>query len=169
MKQKEIEILLWIQNRLRFDKMNQFWYGITKIGSIPWIWLVISSMLVMISQTRLTGLKALSALGIEIIIVHVLLKQITNRNRPFEEDTRIKPIGKIPQDRSFPSGHACLAFTCTLIYLYELSLWFSIPMLILASLISFSRIYLGVHYPSDVLCGIATAIIIDYFVLMMFN
>lgn len=75
----------------------------------------------------------------------------------------------IPKDKSFPSGHTCVAFVCAFMYLWYLPVGLSIPLLALASLIGFSRMYLGVHFVSDVFWGIVLALVIDIFSLFLYT
>lgn len=165
---KDIEILLTIQSG-RSKYKDQIWLFMTRLGTIPWFWMFISAMLCLKSETRIGGYQAFCAGGIEMILVHAVFKRLTKRKRPFDLEPKIRPIGKIPLDLSFPSGHACLAFTCTLLYFLYLPLYYSIPLFIIAAMISYSRMYLGVHYPSDILCGFILAILIDIVTILLFR
>lgn len=165
--EKEIDILLWIQNHIRKEVYNKYWYGLTVIGNY-WIWHVINGILLVNQSTRYIGYIIWSAVGLEVLVVHLLLKRETNQLRPFEVSDKIIPIGKLPKDRSFPSGHTCVAFVCAILYLFYMPLWFSLPLFIVACLIAFSRLYLGVHYPRDVFWGVIIAVVIDLTILIVY-
>ena len=87
------------------------------------------------------------------IITTLWLKPMVARPRPYETWTDMVLLISRPSDFSFPSGHTCAAFACALILLWMLPRGQGIPFVILAALIGFSRLYLGVQYPSDVLGG----------------
>ena len=157
---KEINLLLWIQNHIRSEKMNKLWKAITSLSDAGWFWIATNLILLANIKTRATGIYAFIGMVIQALIVKCVVKIITNRSRPFEINNNIIPIGRIPKDRSFPSGHTSVAFTSALIYLQSLPLWFGITMLVIAVLIAFSRMYLGVHFLTDVIGGIVVAFIV---------
>ena len=68
------------------------------------------------------------------------------------------PLIRKPTDYSFPSGHTCASFACTLVLYRILPKKYGVPAVLLAALIAFSRLYVGVHYPTDVLGGLAVGI-----------
>lgn len=80
-------------------------------------------------------------------------KRLFNRGRPFIWDTEIAPLIKTPSSSSFPSGHSATAAAgaITLSVLYPA---FAVPLLLAGFLVVLSRVYLGVHYPFDVLAGV---------------
>ena len=83
------------------------------------------------------------------------LKKLIMRPRPFLEIPSLVPaIKKVPKSFSFPSGHTTLAFSVAFIIYRILPKRYSIPAFLIAALVAFSRLYLGVHYPSDILGGI---------------
>lgn len=80
-------------------------------------------------------------------------KYLFNRGRPFVWDTQIAPLIKTPSSSSFPSGHSATAAAgaLSLSFLYPA---FAVPLLLSGFLVVLSRVYLGVHYPFDVLAGV---------------
>lgn len=97
-----------------------------------------------------------------LIINNIILKNLVARTRPYEVIEGLTYLVKKPTDLSFPSGHAGCAFAAACIMFRRLPRKYGVPALILAILISFSRLYVGVHYPSDVLFGVISGISISY-------
>ena len=100
----------------------------------------------------------MAALLVDLVICNGILKPLVHRIRPFDVKTGIELLVKRPTDYSFPSGHTAASFaSVTALYLAgEKKLW--IPALVLAVLIAFSRLYLYVHYPTDVLGGVVAGL-----------
>ncbi len=155
--QVDTTILLWIQENLRAGWMNGFWKLITTLGNSGMVWIVIDLCLIISKKTRPVGVTALLSLAVCFIATNVVLKHLVARPRPFDEISTIFPLIKKPTDFSFPSGHTCASFASAFIYFEMLPKRYGVGALILAALIAFSRLYLGVHYPSDILGGILVA------------
>ncbi len=153
--QMDGDILLYIQEFIRQEWMHPFWIFITSLGDGGWFWIVCSAALLIPKGTRRVGITALMALAVGALITNVALKNIVARIRPYEVvDGLTLLIGK-PHDYSFPSGHTCASFAAALVYYRMLPKRWGAAALILASLIAFSRLYVGVHYPTDILGGAA--------------
>ena len=158
LQQIDMNILLWIQEHLRIDALTPFWKVITFLGNGGWFWLVAAGVLLIPKKTRRTGIMALLSIAIGFLITNVLLKNIVARPRPFDAYTEIIPLITRPTDFSFPSGHTCASFACALAFFRMLPKKYGVPAVILAGMVAFSRLYLGVHYPGDVLGGFLVAV-----------
>ena len=132
---------------------------ITRLGDAGMIWILLCIVLLVMPKTRKSGMVLLAALLVDLLICNVILKPTIQRIRPFDVITDIELLVKRPLDYSFPSGHTAASFTSVMaLYLAgEKKLW--IPALVLAVLIAFSRLYLYVHYPTDVLGGMIIGVI----------
>ena len=157
----EIHILDMIQN-LRTPIGDVVVPLITRLGDAGIIWIILTVLLLIIPKTRKTGVIMLAALLVDVLLCNVLIKNLVARTRPFDVNTAVQLLVAKPQDYSFPSGHTAASFaSVTALYLAgEKKLW-KIA-LVLAVLIAFSRLYLYVHYPTDVLGGIITGAIAGY-------
>ena len=144
----DISILLYIQEHIRKEWMNGFWRAITFLGDGGWFWILLAVVLLIMKKTR----KAI-ALVIGALITNVCLKNMVARVRPYDTYSALIPIVTKPIDWSFPSGHTCASFASAFVYFRLLPKKYGIPALVLACMIAFSRLYLGVHYPTDVLAG----------------
>ena len=104
------------------------------------------------------GWYGLLSMGVGALITNVCLKNLVARTRPYEVVEGLVPLIRKPTDYSFPSGHTCASFACTLVLYRILPKKYGVPAVLLAALIAFSRLYVGVHYPTDVLGGLAVGI-----------
>ncbi|MPN20151.1 hypothetical protein SDC9_167528 [bioreactor metagenome] len=148
----ELEILDLIQIYLKNPIMDIVMVFITSLADSGWIWIITAVLLLYFNKTRHIGIAMMVAIILEVVICNLFLKPVIARPRPFVNMSDINLLIEWPKDYSFPSGHAAVSFAgaVTLIrYKSKLAL----PAMILAVLISFSRMYLYVHYPSDILVG----------------
>lgn len=150
---KEESILLWIQNSMRNDLLTPFFTFITTLGNGGFIWIAGSVILLIPKKTRKIGAMSLMALVFSVLIDNVILKNLVGRKRPYEVISGLTSLIGAQNDFSFPSGHTGSSFAAAVVMFRGLPKIYGIPALILAFLIGFSRLYVGVHYPSDVFCG----------------
>ena len=149
-------ILLWIQNVVRNPVLDVFFKTITHFGDNGYFWIGMALILCIPKKTRKAGIFALFALLFSVIVNNAILKNVIGRIRPYEIIAGLECIIKHAHDASFPSGHTGSSFAAATVFLKKLPKKFSIPLLIMAILISVSRLYVGIHYPTDVIAGAIT-------------
>ena len=150
----ESGIILWIQENIRGPVGDVFWQFITHLGDEGYLWIVMGIILLFFKKTRPIGFTVLISLLFDFLIINVALKGLVARPRPFVVNELIEPlVGGVSPYRSFPSGHSGGSFAA----MFALYRWvpkkIGIPALFLASLVALSRLYVGVHYPTDILGG----------------
>nr|WP_314463213.1 phosphatase PAP2 family protein [uncultured Clostridium sp.] len=149
--QIEFAILYALQS-LHCPWLDLVMVRITSLGDHGFIWILTGIVLSCIPKTRKAGISVLLSLAVGLLLGNMILKNLIHRPRPCWIDTQIVLLIQNPQDYSFPSGHTLASFEGALsIWLYNKKL--AVPFLILAVLIAFSRMYLFVHFPTDVLGG----------------
>lgn len=150
-------ILLWIQDCVRNPILNPVFALITHLGDAGIFWIALSLVLCIPKKTRKAGVAGLIALIFSVLINNVFLKNVVGRIRPYEiiENLELLTIMGIKKatDASFPSGHTGASIAAAVAYIKYLPKKFWIPGLVLAILISLSRLYIGIHYPTDVIAG----------------
>ena len=159
-------ILFYTLNHLHSFLMDKFMICITQLGNSRFIWIIITFLLLLNKRTRCCGIVLTAALSVECILGEGILKQIFGRDRPFIRFPDIILLIKKPGSFSFPSGHTMSSFTAATV-IYHSSKYAGIPAYLLAVLIGFSRVYLCVHYPSDVLAGAVFGFVTAYMVIRL--
>ncbi len=156
-------ILLWIQENLRCGFTEWFFPMVTFLGDKGLIWLVIAGIMLFFRAYRKWGIALLCTLALTALIGEVLLKHLVERPRPFTHFPELQLLIPEPNSFSFPSGHSASSFAAAAV-IFQCRKSFGIPAFILAGLIAFSRLFLFVHYPTDVLAGIALGCIMAYLI-----
>ncbi|MGN0204484.1 MAG: phosphatase PAP2 family protein [Coprococcus sp.] len=149
----EGNFLLLLQEVIRHPWLDIFFTFITNLGNAGWIWILAGIILLACKKHRREGTAVLLALLIGFIITNLLLKNIVARPRPYTLLNELEILIKAPSDYSFPSGHTCSSVAAALTMLKLSDRRLGIAACILAALIAFSRMYVGVHYPTDVIIG----------------
>lgn len=151
-------ILLYVQENIRTDTMTSFFKFFTKLGNGGILWIILTVMLICFKRTRKIGLILSISLLLSTLITNVMLKNLIARTRPFYTIPDLQALIPYPKDYSFPSGHTTSSFaSCTTLFIM-LKKKYSFLFLIFATLMGFSRIYVGVHYPTDVFVGVIVGV-----------
>lgn len=154
----ELQFLNWIQ-MLHNPVLDAVLVFFTTIGNAGAVWILLGVGLLIIPKTRKSGAVVLLAVLIDTILCNGILKHLFARIRPCDVNTAVSLLITRPADYSFPSGHTAVAFAavtaCGLVG--ERRLW--ILTLMPACVIAFSRMYLYVHYPTDILGGAVVGVI----------
>ena len=138
---------------------------ITHLGDDGIFWIALGVILCIFKKTRKYGVLVLLGLGIASCINNLVLKQIFERPRPFNFDgwpsdfVFPNPLIEKPHSFSFPSGHTSSSLGAATPLLIKANKKLGIPMFILALLVGFSRVYVHVHYPTDVIVGTLVGIV----------
>ena len=155
----DLSIMMFVQENLRSAIGDAIMVFITHLGDGGWLWIAIGVLLLLFKKTRIAGFSVLISLAINALFTNVTLKDLIARPRPFHVSDQILPLIPLPSSYSFPSGHTSGSLTAAFALYKTTPKEYGIPAVILAALIGLSRIYVGVHYPTDVLGGLAVAIV----------
>ena len=145
-------ILLFVQDHIRCAFGNAIMIFFTSIGDAGLLWLALGLILFLFRKTRRVGFDLILAVAVCWLINDPLIKNLVQRPRPFVWIPELQTLVARPGSFSFPSGHACSSLAAAFALRWGFGKkggWFYVP----AVLIALSRIYVGVHYPSDVLVG----------------
>ena len=155
-------ILLFFQEAIRNPVLTPILRVITTLGNGGAIWIVLTIFMLLLPKTRKVGfMTTLSLIG-TLLVNNLFLKNVVNRTRPYEVIEGLTYLVRAPVDSSFPSGHSACSFAVACIMFRRMTKKYGVPAMILAILIALSRLYVGVHYPSDVLFGTISGIAISY-------
>lgn len=162
----DLPILDWIANNLYCDFLDMLMPIITMFGDAGIFWIACAVVLLIFPKTRKIGLSMGAALLLGVLICNVTMKPLIARVRPYDFQLEhfqkyIVLLVETPNDYSFPSGHTIASFEAATVLLVK-NKKLGIPAMILAVLIAFSRMYLYVHYPTDVLASVVLGIIMAY-------
>lgn len=148
----ELNILDWIQTNMQSAFADCFFPLITKLGDAGIFWILVAAVMLLFPKTRKTGAMMGLALIFGLIVCNMTMKPLIARIRPYDINTAVTLIVEKMHDFSFPSGHTTASFEGAVVLLMR-DKRLGIPAMILAVLIAFSRLYLYVHFPTDVLAG----------------
>ena len=147
----ELDLLHWFQS-IHNSFLDWIVPKITMLANGGWFWIVVTLLLLILPFNRKMGVQATISLILTVIVCNVILKPWVMRCRPCWLEPEYLYLVSSPSDYSFPSGHSNASFAvATAIFTRNKKL--GIPALVLAALIAISRLYVFVHWPTDVLVG----------------
>lgn len=151
-------ILLFIQEFLRLEWLDPIVLALTSLGNGGIIWIVLAALLLAQKKYQKAGLAMVVSMLLGFLVTNVILKNWVCRPRPYTVIPELHAL-VTAADWSFPSGHSTSSIAAATAMYYRMPRYFGVPALALAILICLSRLYVGVHYPTDVLFGILAGLV----------
>ena len=152
-------VLRWIASNIRAEWLNPAAVFYTTLGNGGLIFIAISVVLLFFCKTRKAGISSLMGMLLGLIVTNLTVKPLVGRLRPWVVMEYFEVLVTSGDLNSFPSGHTCAAFAFAAALCAVLpQRWAKAAALIAAALMGFSRLYVGVHFPTDVLAGAAIGI-----------
>lgn len=155
---EELDILLWIQGASPW--MNEPMQAVSAISAHAACWILIAALMLLSRRSCRAGASVLLSLVLVLLVVDMAIKPLIDRDRPYETYGFDLIVGAATTS-SFPSGHTAYAFaSATCIASWDRR-W-GIPAFVLALVIAYSRLYLFMHWPTDVLAGALIGMALGY-------
>lgn len=146
--------LRWIAETLRGPVLDGFMVFYTALGNGGWIFILLGLLMLVFRSTRRVGASSLTAMLLGLLVTNLTLKPLVARLRPWVVMENFATLVTSSDMNSFPSGHTCAAFAFAVALCVVLpQKWAKAAALLAAALMGFSRLYVGVHFPSDVVAG----------------
>lgn len=164
----DLSILYFIQEHLSNPFFDFFMPLVSFMGDKGLIWIIAGVALMSYNKTRRGGVMVIIAIALVFLIGELGIKNVVGRLRPFHVDESIQLLIDAPLSFSFPSGHTGSSFAASTV-LMRYNKKMGIPALCLAACIAFSRMYLFVHYPTDILAGMVLGVAGGLTVYFLYN
>ncbi len=169
MNEFELKILDFIQNTFKCGFLDWFMPIITRLGDSGIFWIVVAVVLLFFKKYRKTGAMMGVALILGLLVGNLTLKPLVGRIRPYDmPGVEVDILVERLSDMSFPSGHTLASFEGAVVLMLN-DKRLGIPALVLAITIALSRLYLYVHYPTDVLAGVILGIAFAFLARLIVN
>lgn len=157
----ELQILFWFQS-LHTPILDRIMVFITHLADGGILWLLLIGIFLVQPRTRFLGIVMFVCIVTDLLLCNGLLKNVFGRLRPCQVIHNVKLLIPQPSRASFPSGHTSISFVAVGALYYSHAKKYATYCFIPASLIAISRLYLFVHYPTDILGGIFVGILSSY-------
>lgn len=160
LQQMDMDVLMWLQENLRQEGLDQVFSFFTRLGNNGELWIALLVVLFIIPPFRRMALTAVASLISSALLVEFVIKPLVARVRPYVTVEGLFSLVGPERSYSFPSGHSATAFAVAYVLARMLPVKYGAPILLLAALMAFSRLYVGVHYPTDVLAGVLVGVLV---------
>ena len=148
------QALVWIAQNIRNGLLDPLMMFYTKLGDAGLLFIALGLVMLLFKPTRKAGFSALCAMIIGLVVVNLTIKPLVNRPRPWVVIEGFEYLVWEKDPKSFPSGHTNAAFAFALaLCMAAPKRWMKITAVCMAVVMGLSRLYVGVHFPSDVLVG----------------
>lgn len=154
----DASLLLYLQENVRNPILTKVLVFITTLGNGGFVFILFGALLLVFKKTRKDGILYSLALILNLLLTNLVLKNLFMRPRPYTVIEGLTILINPPHGYSFPSGHTSAAF-CLAMILFFINKKASVVAFLFAVMMGFSRMYTGVHYPTDVLGGAITGVI----------
>ncbi len=158
-------VMDFIQDHCRIPVLDSFMQVVTKLGDLGFVWLMIAAYL--FRDRRYESMQLFLSIACCCVLCNLIMKPFFKRERPFETELygeeEVDLLIREPEDHSFPSGHTMASFTAAASLALLFGRGVGTAAFLLAFLIGWSRLYLFVHHPSDVLAGMIFGSILGTF------
>ena len=168
--EKDGQLLLWLKETFSHPVLDDIMIFVSSLGNKGFFWIAIGVLFLLFGFRkkiwRSRGLLVLFSLAANFLACNVILKPLVDRTRPYyvlDYTPLIPPVG----DPSFPSGHTSASFAAATA-IYCINKKWGIAAYLLAAAMGFSRLYLGVHFPTDVLFGAVVGMVAAKIVVYIF-
>lgn len=162
----DFNILFWIQNLIRNDVFDVIIPFYTSLGEDGIIWIALGLILLIPKKYRKTGIMVLAALLVMLVVNNIVLKNLIARPRPCWTYPEMVQLVHNPSSYSFPSGHTTSAFAVAFTVFSQHKKLGKV-IIVMAAIMAFTRLYVFVHFPTDIYGGILVAAAITTFVCFM--
>lgn len=156
----DFAILDFIRNHLTCSPLDTIVPLITRLGDGGIFWIALAVLLLIPRKTRKLGVAMAISMILDLLLCNILLKPLVARIRPYDL-REVALLIEAPHDYSFPSGHTAVSFAAAGALTFMKARG-KVPALVLAALIALSRLYLYVHYPTDVLGGVLVGLLCGF-------
>lgn len=164
----DFSVLYWIQENLRTEWLDWICAFLSWAFQLGIPWLILGAVLFCFKKTRAAGAILVAAVVLTFFFNELAVKNAVNRERPCTIDQSVQLAIERPTSYSFPSGHtaSCFAAVGTLLFTFKK---LGIPLMLFAVLMGLSRMYLFVHFPTDVIAGAALGLLMAWVTVLIFR